>query len=218
MAGQDTVYIVDDDAAVRDSLSWLLESIDLSVACFASADALLSAFDPECVGCVLVDIRLPGMSGLELQQRLATLYPDVPVIIITGHGDVPAAVRAMKAGAVDFVEKPFSDHHLIDCIQRALAQHERWQEHHSVCETIRSRLERLTPRERQVLDRVVAGQLNKQIAADLGLSHKTVEVHRAHVMKKMEAPSLAQLVRMTVVANDKLQDEIQRVAVTHDVA
>jgi len=211
MSGQNTVYVVDDDTAVRDSLSWLLESVELPVSCHATADSFLESFDPGIAGCVLADIRLPGMSGMELQQLLADRYPTVPVIIITGHGDVPAAVQVMKAGAMDFIEKPFSDHLLLDRIQHAIARHDRLQESQQVREQIRARLARLTPRERQVLDQVVAGQLNKQVAAELGLSHKTVEVHRSHVMQKMQADSLAQLVRMTVLANDDLHEEIRRV-------
>jgi len=210
MSFMKSVYVVDDDSAVRDSLRWLLESVGKSVVCFADADAFNRSFDADDASCVLVDIRLPAVSGLELQQRLRETHPEVPVIIITGHGDVPAAVQAMKAGAIDFLEKPFSDHRLLDCIERAVRQRKARHMRHETREQIHERLEQLTPRECEVLDLVVAGRLNKQIAADLGLSPKTVEVHRAHVMQKMKAESLAQLVRMTVLAGDDLTAEIKR--------
>lgn len=194
-----TVFIVDDDRAVRESLRFLLESVGLAARTYAGADEFLARYDPQTPGCLVLDVRLPGMSGLDLQQVLGERGIRLPVIIITGHGDVPVAVRAMKAGAVDFIEKPFSDQTLLDrvrsALDRDLAERARQQEELE----LRRRVDRLSPREREVMTGVVAGKLNKEIAQDLGLSHKTIEVHRAHVMQKMEADSLAMLVRMAMV-------------------
>jgi len=198
-----TVYVVDDDKAVRDSLRWLIESVGLPVEAFDSAKAFLQRCEAsEVRGCLVVDVRLPGVSGLDLQDRLREKGLYLPTIVITGHGDVPVAVRAMKAGALDFIEKPFSDQTLLDRIREAMDRDEHIHELSLKREELAMRYERLTGREREVLDLVVTGQLNKQIAATLGLSHKTIEVHRAHVMEKMEADSLADLVRMAVVLED----------------
>lgn len=198
MTSQPTVFVVDDDKAVRESLCWLIESVGMSVEAFSSAQTFLDAFDPERPGCLVVDVRLPGMSGLELQAKLAEDKHTLPVIIITGHGDVPSAVRAMKVGAIDFIEKPFSDQLLLERIRHAVevdAGNRR--SRHEQLDLV-ERLQRLTPREKQVLDLVVSGQPNKQIAQELGLSPKTVEVHRANVMLKMRAKNVAHLVRMVM--------------------
>lgn len=198
---QATVYVIDDDQAVRESLAYLIGSVGLTAQTYSDAKTFLdacAACPTAPAGCVVVDLRLPGMSGLELQEALAERGLDLPVIVITGHGDVPAAVRAMKAGAIDFVEKPFDDQRLLDCIQEAIERDTRERESRKVHSEVRRRFERLTPRECQVMSMVVQGKLNKQIAAELGLSPKTVEVHRAHVMSKMEANSLAELVHMSM--------------------
>jgi FixJ family two-component response regulator len=194
-----TVAVVDDDKAVRDSLQWLVESVGLKARTYESAQRFLEDLDRDEFGCAVLDIRLPGMSGLDLQDRLNERGKDIPTIIITGHADVPVAVRAMKAGAMDFIEKPFSNQMLLDRIRDALEADDAHRSTAQQVEQIETRMSRLTPREREVMQLVVQGRLNKQIAADLGLSHKTIEVHRAHVMEKMEADTLADLVRMAVV-------------------
>lgn len=184
---------------MRDSLQWLIESVGLKVQTFESGQAFLDVCDEGMRGCLVADLRLPGMSGLDMHEGMIDQGFDMVTIIITGHGDVPQAVRAFKAGAIDFIEKPFSDTALLDRIQEALRIDT---ENHDVADhqaQIAERYARLTPRERQVMGRVVHGDLNKQIASDLGLSHKTIEVHRSHVMDKMEAPSLASSVRMAAV-------------------
>ncbi|MEX0744259.1 MAG: response regulator [Phycisphaeraceae bacterium] len=200
-----TVFVVDDDKAVRDSLAWLVEAMDVKVEAFGTADELLdrlTSLNTVPPGCIVADIRLPGMSGLDLQDRLRELHIHLPFVVISGHGDVPLAVRAMKAGAVDFIEKPFSDRKLIDRIQHALVHDEKRRLEVASKQVLRRRINRLTARERQVMSLVVQGKLNKQVAASLDLSPKTVEVHRAHVMEKMEAGSLAELVRMAVQLED----------------
>lgn len=200
-----TVFVVDDDKAVRDSLAWLVEAMDVKVEAFGTADELLdrlTSLNTVPPGCIVADIRLPGMSGLDLQDRLRELNIHLPFVVISGHGDVPLAVRAMKAGAVDFIEKPFSDRKLIDRIQHALVHDEKRRLEVASKQVLRRRINRLTARERQVMSLVVQGKLNKQVAASLDLSPKTVEVHRAHVMEKMEAGSLAELVRMAVQLED----------------
>ncbi len=198
---QPVVYVVDDDPDVRDSLCWLIESVEQAVEAFGCADDFLARLEAGPVaGCLVADLRLPGMSGLELAEKLRAMECRIPIIMITGHGDVTAAVKAFKTGCVDFIEKPFSDQALLDRVRDALArdQDQRIVEQH--LETIRQRMSRLTPRESEVMSMVVVGKLNKQIASELGLSHKTVEVHRAHVMEKMGASSLADLVRMAAAA------------------
>jgi RNA polymerase sigma factor (sigma-70 family) len=190
------VFIVDDDDAVRASLGFLLKSVGIAATSLASAQAFLAAYDPLQPGCLLLDIRMPGMSGLELQQQLNLRGAINPVIFITGHGDVPMAVAAMKDGAFDFVQKPFRDQDLIDRVQRALARDQENRMALSQHSKIRTRLESLTPREREVLELMTRGKPNKVMAADLGISQRTVEIHRARVMEKMEARSLAQAVRM----------------------
>jgi FixJ family two-component response regulator len=196
-----TVFIVDDDNGVRSSIRTLLKSVGLPSTSLASAHEFLAGFDPSQPGCLILDIRMPGMSGLDLQQELNLRGAIVPVIFITGHGDIPMAVEAMQHGAFDFLQKPFRDQDLIDRVQRALTldQENRiaLQEH----ARIRARLETLTPREREVLELMRQGKQNKVMAADLGLSQRTVEIHRSHVMEKMGANSIAQLVRMVLDAN-----------------
>jgi RNA polymerase sigma factor (sigma-70 family) len=199
MTGEPTVFIVDDDQEVREAIGLLMDSIGLAAEPYASAQDYLEAFDPARPGCLVLDIRMKGMSGLDLQQRLAreTVHP--PVIIITGHGDVPMAVRAVKAGAVDFIEKPFNDQVLLDAVHRALELDAERRGAASRLADIEDRLERLTPREREILEQVVAGKRNKVIAADLGITQSTVEAHRARVMEKMEARSLSDLMRMMLL-------------------
>jgi len=192
------VYVVDDDRAVRDSLQWLIESMGLQVKTFASGQAFLDHCHDGMAGCLVADLRLPGMSGLDMRDQMLERGHDLATIIITGHGDVPQAVRALKSGALDFIEKPFSDRVLLDRINDALQIDQENRDMAAHRSQIEHRYDRLTPRERQVMTMVVGGKLNKQIASELGLSHKTVEVHRSHVMSKMEAPSLAALVRMAM--------------------
>lgn len=202
MSEQSTVFIVDDDEAVRDSLSWLMQSVGLNTETFASADAFLRGFGEDRPGCLLLDIRMPGMSGLELQGVLEERGFRLPLIVISGHADVPMAVRALKAGAFDFVEKPFNDQLLLDTVQRAIEQDRDKRESHARIEEWRSRLDTLTPRENEVLELVVVGASNKQISSELGISLKTVEAHRARVMDKLQADSLSQLVRMTLTVTN----------------
>jgi two-component system, LuxR family, response regulator FixJ len=200
------VYLVDDDEAVRDALGLLFRSIGLDCRLFASALEFLEAYDPRRHSCLVADIRMPGLSGLDLQQRLNEQRADVPVIFITGHGDVPMAVNAMKSGASDFVQKPFRDQDLIDRIHKALAQDRERREVRAEQNVIRERLALLTPRETEVMQRVVRGQANKVIALDLGVSQRTVELHRARVMRKLKMRSLAELV--TAVGKVITHDEI----------
>lgn len=195
-----TVFVVDDDEAVRKSLRLLLKSQGMPVVTHESAAEFLATYDPEQPGCIILDVRMPGMSGLELQQELNRRGAVIPVVFITGHGDVPMAVEAMKHGAVDFLQKPFSDKELSDRIQRALATDLRNRKLLDEKDRIRARLAALTRRELQVLQLVTLGKANKVIAGDLGVSQRTVEIHRAHLMQKMGATSLAHLVRMTMVA------------------
>jgi two-component system response regulator FixJ len=188
------VYLVDDDEAIRDSLGLLLRSVGLECEVYASALEFLEAYDPGRHSCLVADIRMPGLSGLELQQRLNEQRADVPVIFITGHGDVPMAVNAMKSGASDFLQKPFRDQDLIDRIHKALAQDRERRAWRAEERIIRERVALLTPREAEVMKRVVRGHANKVIAMDLGVSQRTVELHRARVMRKLQMRSLAELV------------------------
>jgi len=191
-----TVFIVDDDDAVRRFLSGLIESVELRVEAFASARDFLEAYQPGQPGCLVLDVRMPGLSGPELQRELAEQAIDLPVIILTGHGNVQLAVHAMQAGAIDFVEKPFDNELLLDRIQKAVAENVRAGSERAKRIEIAERMQLLTPREREVLDLVVAGQTNKGVARHLDISDKTVEIHRANVMRKMQAKSLADLVKM----------------------
>jgi len=197
-----TVYVVDDDPAMRSSLRWLIESVGLIVRTCASAQEFLRTYQPTDPGCLVLDVRMPGMSGLDLQNELAARKIHIPILIITGYAEVPLAVRAMKAGAFDFIEKPFSDQTLLDRIRAAVAQDEVSRRRRAVRAEVLARLRLLTARERDVLNRVVTGKSNKVIAAELDLSTKTVEVHRAHVMDKLKAASLADLIRLWLLASE----------------
>ncbi len=191
-----TVFIVDDEAEVRDAMKLLMDSVGLAAETFASAQDYLDQFEPQRPGCLVLDIRMPGLSGLELQEKLSkdALHP--PIVIITGHGDVPMAVRAVQAGAVDFIEKPFRDQVLLDSVHRAITRDAEQRGEASRLADIEARLQRLTPREKEVLDLVMTGMRNKVIAVELGVSQSTVEAHRAKVMEKMEARTLSDLMRM----------------------
>lgn len=195
-----TVFVVDDDEAVRESLRYLISSVDLQVKTFASATDFLDVYESGLTGCLVVDVRMPGMSGLELQRQLSDRSINLPVIIITGHGDVDMAVRAMKSGAFDFIQKPFNDQVLLDLIQAALDKNARAAEADAERANIADQLNQLTEREREVLNGIVDGSSNKDIAAHLNLSEKTIEFHRSKVMRKMAASSLAELTRKVFVA------------------
>ena len=190
------VYVVDDNAAIRRTLQRLLKSVGLEVKTFGSARQFLDHERPDGAACIVLDVRMPSMSGLDLQQELAAVGADLPIIFITGHSDVPVAVKAMKDGAVDFLTKPFNNQELLDAVHRALEQHQRMRTERAEREEIQRRVNRLTPREHEVLALVVTGMLNKQIGAELGIAEKTIKVHRARVMKKMQAKSLAELVHL----------------------
>lgn len=191
-----TVFVLDDDQAARESLRWLLESVGHRVNCHASALEFLESYDGSVPGCLVLDVRMPGMGGLELQYHLLERGWCLPVIVVTGHGDVPMAVRAMKAGAVDFLQKPYNDQTLLDRIQQALDLCSQRRRSHGELAVIRANYEHLTQREREVAALVAAGKANKVIAIELELSPKTIEVHRANVMYKMQAHSLPELVQM----------------------
>ncbi|MDX1967653.1 MAG: response regulator [Planctomycetaceae bacterium] len=193
---QSTVFVVDDDPAVRKSLRWLMESVGLHVQTFGSAQEFLAAYDPHRAGCIVMDVRMPGMGGLELQERLRELGCRLPMIVMTAYGDVPMAVRAMKSGAVHFFEKPINNQNLLEQIQVSLADDARRIEDEAQQRLSETRYRRLTPREAQVLDEVVGGFSSKEIGAHLGISFKTIEAHRAKIMKKMEADSVPHLIRM----------------------
>jgi len=201
MSKTETVFVVDDDQAMRKSLKWLIESVGMQVESYASADEFIRNYYPGRSGCLLLDVRMPGMSGLDLQEQFIRQNIKIPIIIITGHGDVPMAVRAMKAGAVDFIEKPFNDEFLLDSIRKALALDVQQRTFQAQRAEIATRLAHLTPREHEVMEMVTNGKSNKEIANQLGVSTKTVEAHRARVMEKMEASSLAELVRLVMAAN-----------------
>jgi two-component system, LuxR family, response regulator FixJ len=198
---QPIVFVVDDDEAVRSALRLLLKSVGLTANALPTAQQFLATYDPAQPGCLVLDVRMPGMSGLELQEQLNLSGAVIPVIFITGHGDVPMAVEAMQQGAFNFLQKPFRDQDLIDQIQKALARDQQNRAELSERSRNRERLESLTPREREVLALVVSGKPNKVMAADLGLSQRTVEIHRARVMEKMGVSSLAQLVRIVMDMN-----------------
>jgi FixJ family two-component response regulator len=190
------VFVVDDDASLRHALTNLLRSVGLRVETFGSAREFLAGPRPDAPGCVVLDVRLPGLSGLDLQHELAAAQMDLPIIFITGYGDIPMTVQAMKAGAVEFLTKPFRDQDLLDAIQQALERDRVAWRQRAALAAVRQCYDRLTPREREVMRLVVAGWLNKQIAADLGTSEIMVKVHRGQVMRKMQAASVADLVRM----------------------
>ncbi|MEY3871484.1 MAG: hypothetical protein RLZZ296_479 [Pseudomonadota bacterium] len=196
-----TVYVVDDDEGVRDSLQWLLEGKDYRVRCYDSAETFLSRYDPREVACLIVDIRMGGMTGLELQDRLVERKSPLPIVFITGHGDVPMAVDTMKKGAMDFIQKPFQEEALVNLVERMLDQAKEAFSEHQHSASRDALLAKLTSREAQVLERIVAGRLNKQIADDLGISIKTVEAHRANIMEKLNANTVADLLKIALGSN-----------------
>ena len=193
------IFIVDDDEAIRDSLAVLLKTVDLNTATFSSGDEFLEAYDPGWEGCILLDIRMPGTSGMEVQKRLAESGCSIPIIFITGHGDIPMAVEAMHIGAFDFIQKPFRDQDLLDRIDQALTTSDEQEQQSARKKKAQNQFQTLTPREQEVMQFVVHGSANKVIAMDLGVSQRTVEIHRARVMEKMQARSLAELVRMSLL-------------------
>ena len=193
-----TVYVVDDDEAVRDSLQWLLEGKGYRVRCFDSAESFLSRYDAREVACLLVDIRMGGMTGLELQARLIEIRSPLPIVFITGHGDVPMAVDTMKKGAMDFIQKPFNEADLVRLVEQMLEHAKDSFAESQLAANRDSLLSKLTMRESQVLERIVAGRLNKQIADDLGISIKTVEAHRANIMEKLSANTVADLLKIAL--------------------
>ena len=196
-----TVYVVDDDEAVRDSVQWLLEGQDYRVRCFESAEGFLARYDAREVACLIVDIRMDGMSGLELQDRLIERNSPLPMAFITGHGDVPLAVDTMKKGALDFIQKPFKEEQLVPLVERMLEQARASFAEQQQAASRDALLAKLTGRESQVLERIVAGRLNKQIADDLGISIKTVEAHRANIMEKLGANTVADLLKIALGQN-----------------
>ena len=193
-----TVYVVDDDEAVRDSLQWLLEGKGYRVRCFDSAEAFLTRYDPREVACLIIDVRMSGMTGLELQDRLLERKSPLPVVFITGHGDVPMAVDTMEKGALDFIQKPFNEKELLELVERMLARARDTFADHEIAASHEALMSKLTGRESQVLERIVAGRLNKQIADDLGISIKTVEAHRANIMEKLGANTVADLLKIAL--------------------
>ncbi|CAN1528955.1 TtrR Response regulator [Burkholderiaceae bacterium] len=193
-----TVYIVDDDEAVRDSLRWLLEANSYRVRAYASAESFLAEYDEQQPGVLIVDVRMPGMSGLELQEQLIARKSTMPVVFITGHGDIPMAISTMKKGAVDFLEKPFDETALREIVGRMFEQANQRLSQAKAVRQHEAMLARLTSREQQVLERIVAGRLNKQIADDLGISIKTVEAHRANIMEKLQVTTVADLMKVAL--------------------
>jgi len=197
-----TVFIVDDDEAVRDSLRWLLEANGYRVKSFSGAEDFLDAYDPDQIGVLIVDVRMPGMSGLELQEELIARKAPLPIVFITGHGDVPMAVSTIKKGAVDFLEKPFNETDLRAIVARMLQQANERASQAQAKKNQQAVLSRLTSREQQVLERIVAGRLNKQIAGDLNISIKTVEAHRANIMEKLEVTTVADLMKIALTQTE----------------
>jgi len=200
MTHRGTVHIVDDDPSIQRSLRRLLESVGLNSECYSSAQDFIERRNADAPGCLLLDVRMPGLSGLELQDHLRSEACMLPIIFVTGYGDVPMTARAMKTGAIDFLQKPFNEQELLEAIERALAHNCQMRQEQAERRKVQMRLRLLTPREQEVLERVVAGKTNKEIAAEFGITEKTIKVHRARVMEKMQADSLAQLVVLAQVA------------------
>ena len=198
---QPTVFVVDDDAAVRQYLQWLIESIGLGIMTFASAREFLDSYDPETPGCLVLDVRMPGLSGFDLQSELAERNVNIPIIMMTAYAEVPMAVRALHAGAIDFIQKPFDGQVLLDRVQQAVRQDHERRRLENERRGVQTRLARLTPRQRNVLDGLVAGKPSKVIAAELGLSPSTVDVHRSRIMERLEAQSLPDLFRLILLAS-----------------
>src|ERR1700730_6596533 len=190
------VYVVDDDAVMREALSSLFRSVGLPVKVFSSAHELLQGSLADRPSCLVLDIRLPGVSGLEFQAELVKAGIHIPIIFMTGHGDIPMSVKAMKAGAVDFLEKPFRHQEMLDAVALAIERDRKRREHQKTLSELQARFELLTPREREVIGFITAGLMNKQVAGEMGVTEMTVKIHRGHIMRKMEARSLADLVRM----------------------
>jgi FixJ family two-component response regulator len=191
------VFVVDDDASVREALDRLIRSAGLKVEAFASAEEFLNRPRADVPSCLVLDVRLPDLSGIDLQRRMVESNNEIPIVFITGHGDIPTTVRAMKAGAVEFLTKPLVDGDVLESIRQAIARDRAARDHHAETAELRARYASLTPREKEVMEWVVSGRLNKQIAGELGISEETVKVHRGHVMRKIGADSLAELVRMS---------------------
>ena len=207
MNNSQTVYIVDDDSDVADSMSMLLESTGLRTQQYHSAEEFLQSTDAQLVGCLILDVRMPDMNGLELQQEIKRRNVNLPVVFVTGHGDVPMAVQAMKNGAVEFLQKPFREQEFIDCVNRALKANSDALNGHNRLRSIQARIDSLTKREQEIMRLIAAGNITKVIAAKLSISPRTVEIHRARAMEKMQAKTLAQLVQMVVEA--QYQDSTQ---------
>lgn len=197
------VHIIDDDMSVRKSLRWLIESVDLEVGCYESANTFLDAFQSGRPGCLILDVRMPGLSGLDLQESMATKNMTIPIIIVTGHADVPMAIRAMKNGAFDFIEKPYNDQYLLDRVQEAIRQSTATHTEDILQQDAQEKIDSLTPREKEVMNMVAEGLSNKKIASRLQLSVKTVETHRANVMFKMKADSLPALIKLVMKASNQ---------------
>ncbi len=200
MTAEPTVFVVDDDPAMRQSLRWLLQSVGLAVETYGTAEAFLATVDRARPGCLVLDVRMPGMSGLHLQEELKNRGILLPIIVVTGYAEVPTAVRALKTGAIDFIEKPFSDQHLVESVRHAIALDQESRVTEAERAEVTARLASLSTREREVMERVTEGKANKVIAIDLGIGEKTVEVHRANVMRKLGVSSVAALIRLVLLA------------------
>lgn len=196
------VYVVDDEASVRESLRWLLESIRLRVQTYDSAESFLDAIKPDACGCLVLDVRMPGMSGPELMDMLRERHMQLPILFLSAHGDVPLAVRAMKGGAIDFLQKPYNNQQFLERVHQALQQDQRSRSERRRKVDLSTRLDALTTREREILDQVVAGRSNKEVGRNLGISYKTVEAHRGRLMRKMGAASFAELLQMMLAGGE----------------